>query len=74
MILWNNYNVGIFTPVLQMRKHQEGTNKYNNLLRIRKQVLEGSWQPTPVFLPGESPWTEEPGELQSMGLRSIGHD
>ena len=19
------------------------------------------WQPTPVFLPGESPWTEEPG-------------
>ena len=21
------------------------------------------WQPTPVFLPGESPWTEEPGEL-----------
>ena len=24
------------------------------------------WQPTPVFLPGESPWTEEPGGLQSM--------
>ena len=26
------------------------------------------WQPTPVFLPGEFPLTEEPGELQSMGL------
>ena len=26
-----------------------------------------AWQPTPVFLPGASPWTEEPGELQSMG-------
>ena len=25
--------------------------------------LEGAWQPTPVFLPGESPWTEEPGGL-----------
>ena len=25
------------------------------------------WQPIPVFLPGESPWTEEPGGLQSMG-------
>ena len=25
------------------------------------------WQPTPVVLPGESPWTEEPGRLQSMG-------
>ena len=24
---------------------------------------EDAWQPTPVFLPGESPWTEEPGRL-----------
>ena len=27
-----------------------------------------AWQPTPVFFPGESPWTEEPGGLQSIGL------
>ena len=27
---------------------------------------EGHNGPTPVFLPGESPWTEEPGRLQSM--------
>ena len=26
-----------------------------------------SWQLTPIFLPGESPWTE-PGGLASMGL------
>ena len=25
---------------------------------------------TPVFLPGKSPWTEEPGGLQSRGLQS----
>ena len=25
------------------------------------------WLPTPVLLPGESQWTEEPGGLQSMG-------
>ena len=25
------------------------------------------WQPTPVFLPGKIPWTEESGRLQSMG-------
>ena len=25
-----------------------------------------AWQPTPVFLPGESPWTEEAGGLQSI--------
>ena len=29
-----------------------------------------AWQPTLVFLPGESPWTEEPGRLQSMGSQS----
>ena len=27
-----------------------------------------AWQPTPVFLPGVSPWTEVPGGLQSMGV------
>ena len=26
-----------------------------------------AWQPSLVFLPEESPWTEEPGGLQSMG-------
>ena len=31
-------------------------------------------QPTPVFLPGECPWTEEPGGLQSLGLQRVGHD
>ena len=29
---------------------------------------------TPVFLTGESPWTEEPDRLQSMGLQRVGHD
>ena len=32
------------------------------------------WQPTPVFLPGESLWTEEPGGLQSLGSQRVGHD
>ena len=33
-----------------------------------------AWQLTPVFLPGESPWTEEPGGVQSMGWQRVGHD
>ena len=33
-----------------------------------------AWQTTPVFLPGESPWTEEPGRLQSMESQRVGHD
>ena len=32
------------------------------------------WQPTSVFLPGESLWTEEPGGLQSLGSQRVGHD
>ena len=30
-----------------------------------------AWQPTPVFWPGESPWTEEPGGLQSMDCKEL---
>ena len=36
--------------------------------------LEKGMKPTPVFLPGEFPWTEKPGGLQSIGLQRIGHD
>ena len=31
------------------------------------------WQPTPVFLPGESQGLGEPGGLPSMGLHRVGH-
>ena len=33
-----------------------------------------AWQPTPVVLPGESPWTVEPGGLQSVGLQRAGRN
>ena len=29
---------------------------------------------TLVFLPGKSPWTKEPGRLQSMGSEIVGND
>ena len=35
---------------------------------VRKIPWRRAWQPTPVFLPRESPWTEEPGRLQYVGL------
>ena len=34
--------------------------------------LRRAWQPTAVFLPGESPWTEEPGGLLSTGSQRVG--
>ena len=33
---------------------------------------EGKKLPTPVFLPGKIPWTEEPSGLQSMGSQKSG--
>ena len=33
-----------------------------------------AWQPTPVFLSRESPWTEEPSGLQSIGPQRVRHD
>ena len=34
----------------------------------------GGGHGTPVFLPGEFPWIEEPGWLQSTGSQIEGHD
>ena len=42
--------------------------------RVRKIPWRRAWQHTPIFLPGESPWTEEPGRLQSLGSQRVGHD
>ena len=41
---------------------------------MEKILWKREWQPTPIFLPGEFPWTEEPGGLQSMGSQRVGHD
>ena len=38
---------------------------------VRKIPWRRKWQPTPVFLPGESPWTEEPGGLSPWGRREL---
>ena len=39
-----------------------------------KDPLEEEWQSTLVFLPGESPWTKEPREPQSIMLQRAGHN
>ena len=32
-----------------------------------------AWKPIPLFLPGESPWTEKPGRLQPVESQSVRH-
>ena len=39
---------------------------------VGKIPRRGVWQPTPIFLPGESPWTEEPGRLWCIGSQRVG--
>ena len=41
---------------------------------VRKTPWSSKWQPTPVFLPGESHGQEDPGGLQSSGSQKVGHD
>ena len=33
-----------------------------------------AWQPSPVFLPGESPWTEVRGSLESIRSQRVRND
>ena len=41
---------------------------------FRKISWKREWLPTPVFMPGEFPWIEEVGGLQSTGSQRFTHD
>ena len=51
-------------PSYQCRRHKR--HKFNPW--VGKIPWRRAWQPTPVFLPGESAWTEEPGGLSVHGV------
>ena len=59
--------------VAQMVKNLSAMQETGFNPRVGKIPWRRAWQPTPVFLPGESPWTEEPGGLQSMGSQRVEH-
>ena len=46
----------------------------NKMGKCQISIFRRAQQPTPVCLPGKSPWTEEPGGLQAMGPQRVGHD
>ena len=56
-------------PACQGRRHRCRFDPWVGKIPGRR-----AWQPTPVFLSGESPETEESGGLQSIGLQRVGHD
>ena len=49
-------------PACQSRRHQ----RCRFYFWVVKIPWRRAWQPTPVFLPGKIPWSEEPGRLLSM--------
>ena len=55
-------------PTRQCRRRK----KCNFSPWIGKIDWKRAWQHTPVFLPGEFPWTEEPDRLQFIGLQRFG--
>ena len=57
-------------PACQRRRRKRcGFNPW-----VGKVPWKSTWQPTPVFLPRESPRTEEPGRSHSMESQRFGHD
>ena len=57
-------------PACQCRRHKRrGFNPWVGKIPWRR-----ACHPSPIFLPGESPWTEEPSGLQSMGSQRVRHN
>ena len=61
-------------PGVQETEGKKGTQTREESAEGRSDSWRRKSHPTPVFLPGESPWTEEPEGLQSMGLHRVKHD
>ena len=49
-------------------RHGRGLSSFS------KQLRQSPRQPSPVLLPGEPPWTERPGGLQSTGSQRVWYD
>ena len=57
-------------PIIQSEVSQKGKDKY----RVLTHTLEKAMAPHSSTLAWKIPWMEEPGGLQSMGSRRVGHD
>ena len=62
------------TDLLVVMRASQVALVVNNPPASATDIRDAGMQPPPVFLPGGSPWTEEPGGLQSMGLQTVGRD
>ena len=73
-VLWGPWASQAALVVKNLPARAADTRDAGSIPGLGKIALRRKWQPTPVFLPGESPWTEESGGLQSMGSQRVRHD
>src|SRR5574340_174132 len=59
----------VFDGVAQTVKHRLQCGRPGFDPWVGKIPWRRKWQPTPEFLPGESPWTKEPGGCSPLGCR-----
>ena len=57
-------------PIIQSEVSQKEKDKYHLLMHI---IAEKAMAPHSSTLAWKTPWTEEPGRLQSMGSLRVGH-
>ena len=57
--------------VVQMVKNPPACGRPGFDSWVGKIPWKRAQQLTPVFLPGQSPWTEEPGGIQSTGSQTV---
>ena len=60
--------------VAQMVKNSPATQETWIWSLVWEDPMEEGMEPTSLFLPGEPPWTEKLGRLQSMGSWRVGHN
>ena len=63
-----------YTLVAQMVKNLPAMWETQVLSLGQKDLLEKELATCSSILAREIPWTEEPGELQSMGSQRVGHN
>ena len=64
--LCHSFKVSVLPSSLRLHCRRPGFDPWS-----WKDPRRRTRQASPVFLPGESPWTEVPGQLQSMGLQRV---
>ena len=72
--IWGKYMVSRASLVAQMVKNQPAMQKTQVQFLGREDPLEKRMVTHSSILAWKTPWTEEPGRLQSMGSQRVGHD